>query len=124
MKIFRFVKKVIFLGLTFLSNFTNALNAISLDCISMKNQECKTSPKVINIYSNNPVFYPFRIKITKCSGNCNNINNLYAKNCVSDVMKDFNVKVFNLMSRTNETRLFVIINKDGIKINVDVNVKN
>ena len=39
-------------------------------------------------------------------------------------MKDFNVKVFNLMSRTNETRLFVIINKDGIKINVDVNVKN
>ena len=119
MKIFRFVKKVIFLGLTFLSNFTNALNAISLDCISMKNQECKTSPKVINIYSNNPVFYPFRIKIIKCSGNCNNINNLYAKNCFSDVMKDFNVKVFNLMSRTNETRLFVIINKDGIKINVE-----
>ena len=35
---FEFVEKVYFVGLTFLSNFTNA---ISLSCISMKNQECK-----------------------------------------------------------------------------------
>ena len=106
----------------------------------MKNQECKTRPQIVNINSNNSIFYPFSIKISKCSGNCNNINNPYAKMCVPDVMKDLNVKVFNLMSRTNETRfiewhenvsvnvdqmlLFVIINNDRIKINVDVNVKN
>ena len=92
MKIFRFVQKVFFLGLTILSNFINAL-----DCILMKNQECKIRPEVININSNNPIFYPFSIKINKCSGNCNNINNPYAKICVPDVMKDLNVKVFNLM---------------------------
>ena len=69
MKIFRFVKKVFFLELTILSNFTNTLN-----CISMKNQECKRRPQVININSNNPIFYPFSIKTSKCSGNCNNIN--------------------------------------------------
>ena len=86
MKIFRFVKKVFFLRLTILSNFTNAL-----DCISMKNQECKIRPKIININSNNPIFYPFRIKIDKCSGDCNNINNPYAKICVTDVIKNFNV---------------------------------
>ena len=40
MKIFRFVKKVFFIGLTILSNFTNAS---LLSCISMENQECKTS---------------------------------------------------------------------------------
>ena len=45
MKLFRFVKKVFFLGLTILSNFTTALNAIPLDCISMKNQECKIRTK-------------------------------------------------------------------------------
>ena len=28
----------------------------------------------------------------------------YAKICVPDVIKSLNVKVFNLMSRTNETR--------------------
>ena len=52
MKIFRFLKKVFFLRLTILSNFTNALNAILLNCISIKNQECKTRPQLININSN------------------------------------------------------------------------
>ena len=99
MKIFRFVKKVFFLGLTILSNFTNAL-----DCISMKNQECKVRPEIINVNSNNPIFYPFSIKINKYSGNCNNVNHPYAKICVPNVIKDLNVKVLNLMSRTNETR--------------------
>ena len=76
MKIFRFVKKVFFLGLTILSNFTNitSLSATSLNCISMKNQECKVRPEIINVNSNEPVFYPFSIKTSKCSGSCNNIN--------------------------------------------------
>ena len=106
MKIFRFVKKVFFMGLTILSNFTNITlwSVTSLNCILMKNQECKARPQIININSNNPIFYPFSIKINKCKGNCNNINNPYAKICVSDVIKDLNVKVFNLISRTNETR--------------------
>ena len=58
MKIFRFVKKVFFMGLTILSNFTNAssLNAISLSCISMNNQECKTGPQVVNVNGDEPVF--------------------------------------------------------------------
>ena len=86
---FHFIKKVFFIGLTILSNFTNASS--SLSCISMKNQECKTRPEIININSNNPIFYPFSIKINKCSGNCNNINNPYAKICVPDVIKDLNV---------------------------------
>ena len=106
MRIFRFVKKLFFLGLTILSNFINAnsLSASPLSCISLKNQECKIRPQVININSNNPIFYPFSIKINKCSGNCNNNNNPYAKICVPDVIKDSNVKVFNWTSRTNETR--------------------
>ena len=99
MKIFRFVKKVFFVGLTILSSFTNAN---SLSCISMNNQECKTRPQVVN--SDEPVFFPFSIKTSKCSGSCNNINDPYAKMCIPDVIKNLNVKVFNLMSRTNETR--------------------
>ena len=77
-----------------LSNFTNALSATPLDCISKRNQKFKTRPEVININSNNRIFYPFSIKINKCSGNCNNINNPYAKSCVPDVIKNLNVKVF------------------------------
>ena len=102
MKIFRFVKKVFFIGLTILSDFTN-VNSL-LNCISMKNQECKVRPEIINVNSNEPVFYPFSIKTSKCSDSCNNINDPYAKICVLDVVKDLNVKVFSLISITNETR--------------------
>ena len=101
MKIFEFVKKLFFVGLTILSGFTNA---VPLSCISMNNQECKTRPHVININGDEPVFFPFIIKTSKCSDSCNNTNYPYAKNCVPDVVKDLNVKVFNLMSKTNATR--------------------
>ena len=70
----------------------------------MNNQALKVRPEIVNVNSNEPVFYPFSIKISKCSGSCNNINDPYAKICVHDVVKDLNVKVFDLMSRTNETR--------------------
>ena len=70
----------------------------------MINQECKARPKIANVSSNNPIFYPFSIKISKCSGNCNNINDPYSKICVPDIIKNLNIKVFNLMSRTNDTR--------------------
>ena len=99
---FKLVKKVFFIGLTILSDFTN-VNSL-LNCSSMKNQECKIRPEIINVNSNEPVFYPFSIKTSKCSGSCNNINDPYAKIYVPDVIKDLHVKVFNLMSRTNETR--------------------
>ena len=106
MKIFRFVKKLLFVGLTILSGFTNtnSLNSISLSCISMSNQECKTRPQVINVNRDEPVFFLFSIKSSKCSGSCDNINYPYAKSCVTDVVKNLNVKLFNLMTRTNETR--------------------
>ena len=90
-----------FIGSLFLSNL---VNTTSLSCIWMNNQACKARPEIINVNSNNPVFYPFSIKTSKCSGNCNDINDPYAKICVPDVIKYLNVEVFNLMSRTNETK--------------------
>ena len=50
------------------------------------------------------MFYPFNIKVNKCSGSCNNISDPYAKLCVPDIVKNINVKVFNSMSRINEAR--------------------
>ena len=99
MRIFSFVKKVFVLGLTILSNITNAL-----ECISFKNQECKVRPEIVDINSNNPIFFPFSVKINKCSCNCNNINDPYARICIPDIKKKLDFKVFNLMSKTNETK--------------------
>ena len=73
-----FIKKVFFTGLTILSI---SMGVNSLYCVSMTNQECKVRPQVVNAISDEPVFHPFSIKTSKCSGNCNNINYPYAK-CV------------------------------------------
>ena len=69
----------------------------------MKNQECKARPQVINVNGDEPVFFTFSFKTSKCSGSCNNISHPYGKICVPNVIKNLNVKVFNLISRTNET---------------------
>ena len=68
----------------------------------MNNEECKTRPQVVNVNGYEPVFFPFSTETSKCSGSCDNTNYPYAKICILDVVKNLNVKVFNLMSRTNE----------------------
>ena len=70
----------------------------------MNNQKCKTVPQVVSVNGDEPVFFPFSIKTSKCSGSCNNINYPYVNICVPDVVKNLNVEVFSLMTRTNETR--------------------
>ena len=99
---FGFIKKVFFTAMTFFS--FNVLSVNSLECISMKNQECKVRNEIININTNNLVFYPFSVKVNKCSGNCNNISDPYARLCVPNVVKNIYLKVFNLMSWSNQTK--------------------
>ena len=74
-------------------------------CVSINNQEFKIRPEIVNNINNSdePVFYSFSIKTSKCSSSCNNINDPYAKMCVPNV---------------------VIIGKGGMKINIDVFAKN
>ena len=38
----------------------------NVECVSMKNQECKTRTKIIDINNDGPMFYPFSIKVLKC----------------------------------------------------------
>ena len=40
----------------------------------MNNQKCKVRPQIVNINTGEPVFYPFSIETSKCSGSCNNSN--------------------------------------------------
>ena len=73
---FKFMKQIFFSALMYFG----CLSSVNpLEYISMKNQECKVRPEIVNINSNNLIFYPFSIKTNKCSGNCNNINDPYAK---------------------------------------------
>ena len=50
----------------------------------MENQQCKIRYKIIDVNSDEPLFYPFSIKLNKCSGSCNGINDPYVK-CVFQI---------------------------------------
>ena len=68
---FRFIKQIFVSTMMFFSNLSSVN---PLECISMIHQKCKVRPEIVNIASNDPIFYPFSIKLNKCSGNCNNIS--------------------------------------------------
>ena len=72
----------------------------------MNNQVCTVRPQIDNINSKYSIFFPFSIETSKCRGSCNDINNPDTKLRVPNVVKNLNVKVFNLMSRskTHEAR--------------------
>ena len=100
--IHKFIKKCFFTAMAFFSY--NMLNVNSLEFVSMNNQECKIGTEIIYLNTDEPMFYLYSIKINRCKGSCNAINDPYAKICVLDQIKNANVKVFNLLSRTNEAR--------------------
>ena len=88
-------------------NLFNVLKVNALECVSVINQKCMSRPKIIETNPDEPVFYPFNIKVNKCSGDCNNIDDPVANLCIPDIVKDMNIKVFNLLARINETRKIV-----------------
>ena len=98
---FRFIKKVLVVAMKFFGS--NVLNVNPLKCVLMNNQECKIRPQMMNISSNEPKCYRYNVKINRCSGIWNYINDSHAKLSVPDVVKNM-PKVTNLVPRTNETR--------------------
>ena len=71
-KMLAFIKKVFYIGSLFLLSLASTT---SLNCILLKDQDCKVRPEIINVNSDEPVFYPFNVKTSKCGDSCNNINN-------------------------------------------------
>ena len=60
--------------------FFGSLSSVNpLKYLSMRNQECKVRPEIVNAYSFEPLFYTFSSKASKCGDSCNHMNDLYAK---------------------------------------------
>ena len=73
---FEFIKQM-FTPVIMLSSILSSINL--LKCILMNNQKCKVRPEIVNVNSKEPIFYPYSIRTSKCSGSRNNINDPYAK---------------------------------------------
>ena len=73
-----------------------------IKCVSLNNKPCQTRPTIVNLNSNETLFYQFPVSVNKCAGSCNTIDDQYARVSVPNKVKNVNVKVFNLMSGVNE----------------------
>ena len=73
----------------------------SSKCISLKNQECNVRKVIVD---NKYMANPYKIKVNRCVGSCNNINNPHLKVCIPDNTKNVTVKMFDLMTLTNTTK--------------------
>ena len=76
----------------------------ALKCVPMNNQECTIRPRIVNVNSNEPSFYPYR--------------------CQELMKQDIQNDIRLLNADVDQIQMFVTINNVGIKISVDENVRN
>ena len=72
--------------------------------------------------SDEPLYYPFTVSVNKCGGSYNTIDHPYARVCVLNKVIIMSLKVFNLMSRVNETRFLVQHDSCGCKCGLNESV--
>ena len=89
-----------------LINIVNASN--HTNCVLLSNQRCEIKNTFINLNPNecNQEFhyYPFTVKLDKCVGSCNTLNDLSNKVCVPNKTEDLNLSVFNMITGINESK--------------------
>ena len=85
-----------------------------IECVSFNNWPCQARPTLVDINSNETLFYLFIVSVNNCSGSCNTIYDPYVRVCIRKKVKNMNVKECNLISSV------IIQNKNGIIMNVTV----
>ena len=113
-------------------------------CVSLSNQKCKIQPTLISLHANeyNQEFhyYPFAVKLDRCVGSGNTLNDLSNKVSVPNKTEDLNIYVSNMITGKNESKILtkgisckckcrfdkknvMQVNNGAIMIKVDLSVK-
>ena len=100
---FRLIKK---LFIELLTSIVSASN--DTKCVSLRNQKCKIQPTLVNLHPNESSqefhCYPFSVKLDRCVGSCNTLNDLSNKVCIPKKTEDLNLSVFNMIAGINESK--------------------
>ena len=111
------IKKMFFV---LISDIVNASN--NTKCILSSNHKCLIQPTLINlhpnVYSQEFHYYPFSVKLDRCAGNCNTLNDLSNKVCVPNKTEGLNLRVFNVITELNESK--ILAKHISCKLNVDL----
>ena len=94
----------------FILLFTNIVNASHhTKCESLNNQKCEIQPTLINLhpkeYCQKLHNYPSAIKLDKCVGSCNTVNDLSNNVCVPNKTDHLNMHAFNMIKEKNESKM-------------------
>ena len=77
-------------------------------CVLLSNQKYMIQPTLINSHANEYSqefhYYLFAVKLDRCVGSCNTLNDLSNKVCIPNKTKDLNLSMFNMITRINETK--------------------
>ena len=77
--------------------------------VSIRNQKCEIKPTLINLHPNRYIqelyYYPFAVKLDKCVGSSNTLNDVSNKACVPNKTEDLNIHVFNMITEKNESKI-------------------
>ena len=77
----------------------STISTVSPNFLLLKNQECEVRKVIVN---SDYMTFPYKIKVDKCAGSCNDVNNPYFKVCSPDIVKNISVKLFDLFSQQNK----------------------
>ena len=58
-----------------------------------------------NEYSQELHYYPFVVKLDRCVGSCNTLNDLFNKVCVPNKTEDLILSVFDMITGINESKV-------------------
>ena len=77
--------------------------SLAIKCVSLNNEPCMTRRTLIDLNTDELNYYLLMIIPDKCNGIFNAVDDLSAKICFPTEKKDVNVKVFNMITKINET---------------------
>ena len=89
-----------------LSNIVHGYNHTK--CITLSNQKYMIRPTLINLhpnkYSQEFHYYPFAVKLDRCVGSCNTLNDVSNKVCAPNKTEDLNLSLFNMITGIHESK--------------------
>ena len=67
--------------ISLLISLFSIIKAKALECVSVVNQKCMSRPKILDVNEriDEALFYPYKVLVNKCTGNCNTLDNPMSK---------------------------------------------
>ena len=86
---------------TFTGLLPGLANGLLVVIVSLSIQKRITQATLINLYPNKFHYYKFAVKLNRCLGSCNTLNDLSNNVCVRNKTEDLNLSVLNMITGIN-----------------------